>query len=662
MAPDGPLPISHEWEDSEEYVSALLHFVTSSRLLRLLCGGVHILDFFVSSPDLYASVLSQDWREWLLFHSTEDLLEFLFREDLEGVQRSYPNGSWHGQRLPPKSFLDYVSAVRKLQLRQDHVAPAQDGQKMPPRVAVGMNNKKVLEVERFASYIDRLAETIAGSDGRNAITQIVDFGAGQGYLGRALASQPYHRQVIAVEGRSHNVKGARAMDTSAKIAPKTGIIRNKKVWRAEQAALKTAKGRQDANEELKDICSCFSTAVIGMNSRQQTDGTVDNMLSAQTPAELDVSKTNPKQGSDAMMAQLIEGKGSVKHVAHHLADGNLSGIMKEISPEPPLPPLRNTSEPPPSIHNTSPHRQNPNPRLLITSLHSCGNLSHHALRSLALNPSVAAIAVVGCCYNLLTERLTPPSYKLPGLRPSKDAAARTAAGDPHGFPMSARLVEYPLPPEDAPSHPGAQAGMSERVRGGKGVHFNITARMMAVQAPANWGKEDSSSFFTRHFFRALLQRVFVDRGVADVQTPPTASDSTTQRGGSSAAGTGAASQPIVIGSLNRKAYTSFTSYPRAAVERIKSFSDKPPDFEVKMQDLTDEELEGYAERYGPRKKELSILWTLMAFSATLVEATVLVDRWVWLREQTDVVGECWVEAVWNYGVSPRNLAVVGLRK
>jgi len=50
----------------------------------------------------------------------------------------------------------------------------------------------------------------------------------------------------------------------------------------------------------------------------------------------------------------------------------------------------------------------------------------------------------------------------------------------------------------------------------------------------------------------------------------------------------------------------------------------------------------------------------MAFSAGVVESTIVVDRWLYLREQKEVK-ECWVKAIFEYGISPRNLAVVGIK-
>lgn len=668
MGPERPLPISKDWNDADDYVSQLLQFVTTSQQWRLLSGRVHILDFFVSSPDLYESVLPEKWRDWLKLHSIEDLLDFLFREDLTNVRKRYPEGRWREQKLPPRSFLAFVSKVRKLQLRRDCDLPDHPIPKMSPRTAVGMNRKKIHEVERFASYVDKLAKEVAESrHDEHGITQFVDFGAGQGYLGRTLASEPYNRNVIALEGRSHNIEGARVMDTSAKVAPKIGVMRNKKAWRAEQAALK--KRRDDGVGVDSEISAQIPQTSVTTNPKSYLNGNVNGSVHNDTPdADLrpNGNKTHGREPeSKAPPESTVDGKGTVIHVTHQLSSGNLSSIIADLHPPKPRP----NPIPQPPDHTTQSTHENP-PSLLTTSLHSCGNLTHHALRSLPLNPSVRAVAVVGCCYNLLTPRLTPPSYKLPGLRPAKDALSRASAGDPNGFPMSSRFAEYPLPASD-PQDPSRR----------KGVDFPITARMMAVQAPANWGPADCNSFFTRHFYRALLQRVFVDRGVAPVQTPPTSSspsscDNATseqrqQQAERSATdrppgGVSAARPPIVIGCLRRDAYTDFPSYARGAVRKLCSSSspssELPEGFADKMAGITDEELGGYARAYGAREKELSVLWTLMAFCATLVEAAVVVDRWVWLREQAGCVGECWVEGVWEYGVSPRNLVVVGVKK
>ena len=145
-------------------------------------------------------------------------------------------------------------------------------------------------------------------------------------------------------------------------------------------------------------------------------------------------------------------------------------------------------------------------------------------------------------------------------------------------------------------------------------------------------------FFTRHFYRALLQRIFLDHADEAHPTP---------------------SPAIVIGSLRKPCYKSFTTYVRGAISKIAQAGTHAK-LVNNMQDLTDEAITRYEAQYLPKRKELGIMWSLMAFSADVVESVMVVDRWLYLREQAEVK-ECWVESAFDYRYSPRNLVVVGIK-
>ncbi|EEY18016.1 conserved hypothetical protein [Verticillium alfalfae VaMs.102] len=98
--------------------------------------------------------------------------------------------------------------------------------------------------------------------------------------------------------------------------------------------------------------------------------------------------------------------------------------------------------------------------------------------------------------------------------------------------------------------------------------------------------------------------------------------------------------PVTIGSLNKRCYTSFNAY---------------------MGDVTDEEIADYEARFASRGREVSAVWSLMAFSAGIVESLIVTDRWLFLAE-ADVVKDAWVETVFDYKQSPRNLVVVGIKR
>ncbi|KAF2140292.1 uncharacterized protein K452DRAFT_289050 [Aplosporella prunicola CBS 121167] len=597
---------------------------------------------------------------------------------------------------PPGDLIRFIKDIRRHSLKRDW-QPMEKSAKLPRHIAVGMKVKKVHEVQHFAEYVDRLTNDITASSSHK-ITHIADFGSGQNYLGRALASQPFNKHIIAIEGRPHNIVGAKEMDVLAGLAPKKVRIVNKKEHRALQDKEllkegKMLKGRRKAQRMKEAKCEdCVDgteaekedVASTGVKENGEAvneeaepiDETLQNLaLEPVSEPWKDPAPEGPEQEPVEELAKEVakatlqiskEGQGSIQYVEHRLEDGNLAPVVEqivdagtleekadEVSKE-----TTDKSEQPfaTTTEAVVPTTKAVDPNLMVISLHSCGNLLHHGLRSLVLNPTVKAVAMIGCCYNLMTERLGPPSYKLPTLRPNHPRLDQTAnAFDPHGFPMSTRYATFPLPNED-------NSGLS----GDEGVRLNITARMMAVQAPQNWGPEDSEAFFTRHFFRALLQRVFLERGVIEApQTPDDVAAAEDGRAPCSPAGTGSPGQPIIIGTLKKSCYSGFVNYVRGALAKILENPEESEErkvlFRERVYPMTDEEIREFEVRYAQRKKELSVVWSLMAFSAGVIEAMIVVDRWLWLLEQEEV-GTAWVEPVFGYGMSPRNLVVVGLKK
>lgn len=653
MARDRPLPLSDEWEGPDSYVQALLSFATSSVLFMNLCGGVHILDFLTRDPDLYSTLLPEDWRGFFDQHDIHDILRLLLREDIGPLREIVANGdshdkdcTWNGGAFPPQSLLDYIWNVRRLSLRREFVntSPNTNKTSLPRHLAVGMNRKKLHEVEFFSKHVASLSDTVSERRGE-PVSHIVDFGSGQNYLGRTLASSPHHKHIIAIERKHQYISGAQDMDVHAKLAKreeKTVTVHNRKKSCSgcnETPEVAPTKGK-DAEQSTEETQQTASDDVAS----QELDETVEDvtmfkMLGEITlePDELRGSLTKNKPRQKAEEPE-IDNRGTISYIEHDIQDGYLEPIIDHVV----NPPSTETSseeaseESSPATAQPSGNTQN-NARVMVVSLHSCGNLVHHGVRSLILNPSVVAVAMIGCCYNLLTERLGPATYKLPILRSLHPRLKQTGtAYDPHGFPMSKYFEEYESPRA-------------------KGMKLNITARSMAVQAPYNWGYADSEGFFTRHYFRALLQRILVDRGV--VPKPGIPKDLYADEPGESGEGTTA----LIVGSLRKAAFESFTAYVRAATVKLSRDPHHGAKVQERVSSLTDEEIHRYETEYRHTRKNLSVLWSLMAFSAQVVEAVIVVDRWQFLREH-DSVKECWVEPVFDYSLSPRNLAVIGLKK
>ncbi|KAK3299403.1 methyltransferase domain-containing protein [Chaetomium fimeti] len=587
--PTRPLPHSDEFSSTDEYVKSLLHFATSSDLFRFLCGGVHILDFFTSDPGVFAAAVPKEWQEYLVQTTPMDLLDFMMRDDLSSVSPT------PGSCTPPESLIQYVKDIRKLSLYRSFHPSRPKLPVLPRQVALGMKTKKVHEVTHFAGYIDRLAEDAARASGAE-FTHFVDFGSGQNYLGRTLASPPYNKHIVAVESKEANMAGAKDLDILSGLAEREKRVRNKKLYHRVREAVDPSLHNDE--EALKRAAK-----KLGISDEDITT--------------IDLRSRKELQATYAVE----EGKGTIEYVVGRLEHADLTDVLSQ---------LRGQED----------EVRQEDLRMMAISIHSCGNLSHYGIRSMILNPCIRAVAIVGCCYNLLTEKLGPPSYKPPFNRPTLQpinarVTRESERRDPQGFPMSERVSTH----------------------GGDGIRLNITARMMACQAPQNWTDEESDAFFTRHFYRAVLQKIFLDRGVISRVYHGEETDEESPFNSST--------NPVIIGSLRKKCYTSFAAYVRGAIAKLTTnsdFSQYSQTIKEKMGNITDEEIAQYEETFRHRRRELSAVWSLMAFSACVVESLIVTDRWLFLREHSDIVRDCWVETVFDYRESPRNLVVVGIKK
>ncbi|KAI0169525.1 methyltransferase domain-containing protein [Hypoxylon sp. FL1284] len=588
--PYKPLPYPDCWDSPEAYVERLLHFATTSDIFQILCGGVHILDFFTNEPGIFQAAIPQDWQAYILQCEPMRFLDLLMRDDL--------NAEMDPQ--PPEGLVGYIKEIRNLSLNREFAPRKEKLPKLTRMVSVGMKPKKMHEVSNFANYVDTLAEDISTGYQKD-ITHFIDFGSGQNYLGRALASSPYNKQIIAVEGREHNIVGAKELDMHAGVAEKPKVMRNKKLY-MQQLDSMIPEGQLD-ERALKRAA----------NPPKLSDKYVPDFR----PINVSEAVYTPE-----------DGKGFIRYIEGRLESGDLADVISQVEKDP-----------------LADEKGRNDPSLMAISIHSCGNLSHHGIRSLVLNPRVQAIAIVGCCYNLMTEKLGPPTYKHPYMRPSLQAlngrvVRESERRDPQGFPMSDRLSSY----RDA------------------GIRLNITARMMACQAPQNWTELESDGFFTRHFYRAVLQKMFLDRGVI---TKVRHNDTLTDNDSSYQSPFNVSTNPVIIGSLRKACYASFKSYVRGAITKLTTNSEYHEYCDIigeKMTDVTDEEIEQYEKAYGPRKRELSAVWSLMAFSAIATESLIVTDRWLFLRQHPELVQDAWVESVFDYRESPRNLVVVGVKR
>ncbi|KAH7310713.1 methyltransferase domain-containing protein [Stachybotrys elegans] len=223
-------------------------------------------------------------------------------------------------------------------------------------------------------------------------------------------------------------------------------------------------------------------------------------------------------------------------------------------------------------------------RCILVGLHACGNLSEHMLRYFVTIPCIQALAAIGCCYNHIIA--TSPEY-------------------PQGFPISSALTCRDL-------------------------FLSPTAFMAACQVPDNWktpeayNKQDNniSVFTKRRLYRAMLERLFYDKGVKlNTEERP-------------AWGT------------RKSDMVDFTSYTRKAMDSL----------QIEDSKITPMDLALYEEKYGKFGGQIAILWTLSIICCKVIESAILMDRYWYLEEQN--VGKVDVFPIFDPMVSPRNMIVV----
>ena len=114
--PPHPFPVSPRFANAkpEDYLDSLLA-LAESPLLRTLCGGVHILDFFTrdtptAPTDIYRAVLPPDWISFFETQPIDDILDLLLRTPLPDFPAAVP-----------ATLRSFVSTVRDHSLQRAFV-------------------------------------------------------------------------------------------------------------------------------------------------------------------------------------------------------------------------------------------------------------------------------------------------------------------------------------------------------------------------------------------------------------------------------------------------------------------------------------------------------------------------------------------------------------
>lgn len=153
-------------------------------------------------------------------------------------------------------------------------------------------------------------------------------------------------------------------------------------------------------------------------------------------------------------------------------------------------------------------------------------------------------------------------------------------------------------------------------------------KMVACQAPYRWGErpEQTKKFFKRHFYRSLLERLLRDQGLL------------------------APGEESRIANIGDAALSSFKDYVTAAWKT--PLPGPSPDSRI---------IDKYVNQFGHLEKCLAFIWTVRALLGPLIEALILHDRLLYVREMVPNVQAVLV-SVFDPLVSPRNVALVAIKE
>jgi hypothetical protein len=172
---EDPIPDFTDTSTIQHYISSIISFLTEYKsLIRAHMTESYIHNYFSEIPSSWlSSLLNFSYLDYLNIFSILPRVTFTQLE----------NDSLH-------SFLSKAKSL------SPNFPKSSSSILIPFKETVGMSPKKIHETSKLAPFISTHFKS-------HEINQIIDLGAGQGYLSFLLASR-YDFKVTAIEGRKHN--------------------------------------------------------------------------------------------------------------------------------------------------------------------------------------------------------------------------------------------------------------------------------------------------------------------------------------------------------------------------------------------------------------------------------------------------------------------------
>ncbi|KAI9189553.1 hypothetical protein H9P43_000986 [Blastocladiella emersonii ATCC 22665] len=586
ILPAAYAPASGRHDPSKEqvvaYAAALAAFIEKNQQFY----NFHAVDFFVDGT--FEDVCPEAWRG-VVDNAAESEETFLGHviELASNVQSKLDEleSAW------PASLLDFIRTSHSIGLPRDPHPLSIPRHEIDKNIGLGMTPKKVHEVSHLAAFISHVARS-AG------VANLVDLGAGQGYLSSVLALK-----------YGHNVLG---VDTDP--------IQTNGATRRRATLFKRLRHKLEDPGHL-----------VYLNRHITAQDTFDGLVRAHAEAEAAaVDADNAALNHDEIPENL---RNNERYMAHQRKR------------------LRQTTD----LDWTE-------GKWGLIGLHTCGDLSPITLRMWRDSTAALVINVGCCYNHisepyedkfeedmlapgtrdkfLKTRIINAPRGATTETDPSS-AAAASAMWTTDGAAAAAAPTPMPLAPDAACS--GAAGFPMSSAVAALDVHLGWTARMLACQSTCRWSTQGDAAAeaFRRHLYRALLQQwIHAAAGTSPVVAVHTAK---TRRG-------------------HLPPFSVYARGAVEALARDHPDAEWTAALVEKTGMATDAELDAFHDesvKQGALKK-IALVWTLRALMAEAIESLILVDRYLWIVE--DGRGDAVLFPLFDHVDSPRNCVILGIKR
>ncbi|KAM4676647.1 putative methyltransferase-like protein 25 isoform 2-T3 [Discoglossus pictus] len=459
-----------------------------------------------------------------------------------------------------------------------------------------MNDKKSHEVLIMSQLIAGIAKACG-------VKQVIDLGAGKGYLSSYL-SMRYGLKVYGIDSSHTNTDGANKRNRKLK-----------KYWKAYKTHTRTTSNDQESDQKKeallpKGTCEEVNTdkeksrhhsSVLSLDELSISDSVVIDKTNVFTDSfrftkSLESNHNSQEPNTDGLTGNsssfldvlpigAVEVPSVSKSVCKYLSEQEkeqrkMENIRtKKLSDSHVYSPLTSYVTAETELNDIISDLE----ESIMVGLHTCGDLAPNTLRIYTAKPEIAAVCSVGCCYHLLSEEFESPEEE------------RTV--EAWGLPMSQFLRE------NAWSF---------------GRNVRMSACLALERAAVGQGLPSESLFY-----RAVLQVIYKDfYGIIQRQ----------------------------VGKVFTKS-SCFTDYVRKSLKKLGQDDSK----------LQDSQIMDYYEKYKPRKDELDAFTMLKVILAPCIEALILLDRLCYLKEQ-DNLAWAGIVKLFDPVKSPRCYAIVSMKK